>query len=238
MSRLGRFSIGVVLLTMLVGPVGAAQSDVDIPMADGIVLKGTYFSPGAPGPAVLLLQQCDRDRHAWLDLASDLAVAGIHVLTIDFRGLGQSGGRPGTTEERQSLAGKWPGDVDAAFAFLLAQKGVDQSQVAVGGASCGVPQAANLVMRQHRIRVLLVLAGPTTDDAKKYMSQTPGLAVFGVAAEGDSGAVEGVTELVKASTNSASTLKLYSGTDHGVALFSAHKELQPLIVSWMKTQLH
>jgi len=236
MSRLKRSVISLALLMTLVGLVEAAQSDVDIPMADGIVLKGTYFSPGVPGPAVLLLQQCDKDRRAWLGLATDLSRAGMHVLTLDFRGLGESGGKPTSAEERQSLAGKWTADVDAALGFLLKQKDVDQAKIAVGGASCGVPQAANVAMRQHRIRVLLVLSGPATDDAKKYVSQKPGLAVFGGAAEQDAGQVESIKQLVGASKNAASTLKLYPGTDHGIELFTAHEDLQPLIVSWMKTQ--
>jgi hypothetical protein len=71
----------------------------------------------------------------------------MHVLAVDFRGLGESGGKPVSAEERQSLAGKWPADMDAALGFLLQQKDVDQSKIAVGGASCGVPQAANMAMR-------------------------------------------------------------------------------------------
>jgi len=130
-----------------VGFAQATRSEVDIPMSDGVVLKGTYFSPGAQGPAVLLLQQCDKDRRAWVSFATDLSGAGMHVLTLDFRGLGESGGKPVSAEERQGLAGKWPADVDAALAFLLRQKGVDESRIAVGGASCGVPQASNLAMR-------------------------------------------------------------------------------------------
>jgi dienelactone hydrolase len=236
MPQLKGSVIGLALLITLVGLVEAAQSDVDIPMADGIVLKGTYFSPGAPGPAVLLLQQCDKDRRSWLVLATDLSRAGMHVLTVDFRGLGQSGGKPVSAEERQSLAGKWPADMDAALGFLLQQKDVDQSKIAVGGSSCGVPQAANMAMRERRIRVLLVLSGPATDDAKKYVSQTPSLAVFGGAAEQDAGQVESIKELVGLSKHAASTLKLYPGTDHGIELFTAHKDLQPLVVSWVKTQ--
>jgi dienelactone hydrolase len=222
---------------MLVGLVEGAQTDVDLPMADGVVLKGTYFSAGAPGPAVLLLQQCDKDRRAWLGLATDLSRAGMHVLTLDFRGLGESGGKPTSAEERQNLAGKWTADVDAALEYLLKQKDVDQSKIAVGGASCGVPQVGNVAVRQPRIKVLLVLSGPATDDAKKYVSQTPGLAVFGAAAEQDAGQVDSIRELAGGSKNPASILKLYPGTDHGIELFTAHQDLQPLIVSWMKTQL-
>ena len=47
---------------------------------------------GRSGPAMLLLHQCNMDRHAWDGLAKDLADAGVHVLTLDFRGFGESGG--------------------------------------------------------------------------------------------------------------------------------------------------
>jgi len=237
MARSNFFFITLALLATLVRSADAAQRDVDIPMSDGIVLRGTYFSPGAPGPAVLLLHQCNMDRRAWFGVAADLSSAGMHVLTVDFRGLGESGGKPVTQADRQSLSTKWPADVDAALAFLLAQQGVDQSRIAVGGASCAVPQASTLAIRQRRIRALLVLSGPATADAKSYISKTPGLAVFGAAAEQDAGAVQGIKDLVSASTNTASTLKLYPGTEHGVELLMAHKDLGTLIVSWLKTQM-
>src|ERR1700728_4853648 len=69
------------------------KKDVDIQAPDGVNLKGTYFSAGRPGPAMLLLHQCNMDRHAWDGLAEDLAGNGFNVLTIDYRGYGESGGR-------------------------------------------------------------------------------------------------------------------------------------------------
>src|SRR5207247_11201554 len=113
---------------------------------------------------------------------------------VECRGRGKRGGKHKHVEERQTLSGKWPADVDAALEILLTQQGVDQSKIAVGGASCGVPQAANMVIRQHRIHVLLLFSGPVTDDAKKYISQTPDVAVFGGASEQDAGQGEGITE--------------------------------------------
>ena len=68
------------------------KKDIDIKAPDGVNLKGTYFSPARPGPAMLLLHQCNMDRHAWDTLANDLAGSGVHVLTLDFRGYGESGG--------------------------------------------------------------------------------------------------------------------------------------------------
>src|SRR5512137_2619103 len=69
------------------------KQDADLTTADGVKLKVSYFSAGKPGPGVLLLHQCNGDRHGWDGLAADMAAAGIHVVTIDNRGFGESGGK-------------------------------------------------------------------------------------------------------------------------------------------------
>src|SRR5689334_4622448 len=75
-----------------VAPVSAAGRTIDLRSPDGIGLKGSYFSPGRPGPGVLLLHACNRDRSSWTGLATALAARGFHVLALDYRGYGQSGG--------------------------------------------------------------------------------------------------------------------------------------------------
>ena len=215
------------------------KKDVDIKAPDGVTLKGTYFSPGRPGPAMLLLHQCNMDRHAWDGLARDLADAGFHVLAIDYRGYGESGGERFTDValRRPVMEQKWPGDVDAALAYLLAQKGIDKSRVAAGGASCGVTQSSNLATRRHDIKALVLLSGTASEAAKAYVAATPALAVFGAASEGDPGAAKGIKEAVGASKNPQSTLKIYMGSEHGVPMFPKNPELEPMIVSWMKARL-
>src|SRR5260370_37630003 len=74
--------------------VAGAPRVVELKAPDGIVLKATYFAAGKPGPGVLLLHQCNRQRKAWDDLAGRLAASGVNVLTMDFRGFGESGGAP------------------------------------------------------------------------------------------------------------------------------------------------
>ena len=229
--------------TVLVFATGASaasqKKDVDIAVTDGISLKGTYFSPGQPGPAILLLHQCNMDRHAWDGLAGDLAEAGFHVLTIDYRGYGESGGERYTdaAQRRAAMQQKWPGDVDAAYAYLLAQKGIDKSRIAAGGASCGVTQSSDLANRHHEIKAQMLLSGTASDAAKAYLAATPALAVFGAASEGDTGAAKGIKEAVEASKNSRSTLKMYSGNEHGVPMFAKNSDLEPMILSWLKAQL-
>ena len=215
------------------------KKDVDIKAPDGTNLKASYFSSGRPGPAILLLHQCNMDRHAWDGLANDLAGAGFHVLTVDYRGYGDSGGEKLTdaAKRRVVVQEKWPGDVDAAYAFLLAQKGIDKSRVAAGGASCGVTQSSDLATRHHEIKALMLLSGTTSDRARAYITETPSLPVFGAASAGDTNAAKGIREAIDASKNERSMLKIYDGTEHGVPMFAKHSDLEPLIVSWLRTQL-
>jgi dienelactone hydrolase len=212
------------------------KKDVEIKAPDGATLKGSYFSPGRPGPAILLLHQCNMDRHAWDGLAQDLSKAGFHVLTFDFRGFGDS---QGTTDQAQraSMREKWPSDVDAAYDYLKSQKGVDASRIAAGGASCGVTQSSDLAARHHEIKALTLLSGTTTDATRNYLTATPSVPVFGAASEGDTNAAKGIREAVAASKNAHSTVKIYSGTEHGVPMFAKNPELEPMVVTWLQSQL-
>jgi dienelactone hydrolase len=214
------------------------KQDVDIQAPDGVNLKGTYFSAGKQGPAMLLLHQCNMDRHAWDGLAEDLAGNGFNVLTVDYRGFGESGGSKSTDPDTRAAArAKWPSDVDAAFAYLTTQKGVDPARLAAGGASCGVTQSSDLASRHHEIKALLLLSGMASDGAKTYIANNKSLPVFGAASEGDTGAAKGIQEAVAASKNPRSTVKIYAGTEHGVPMFAKNAELEPAIVAWLKAQL-
>lgn len=208
------------------------KRDIDIKAADGVVLKATYFSPGKPGPAILLLHQCNMDRHAWDGLANELTAVGFHVLAFTLRGF-TDGAR---TIPEHPLA-QWPGDIETAYAFLLSRTGVDKNRIAAGGASCGVEQSADLAVHHHEIKALLLLSGRPGDSGKVYIAATPSLPIFGAGTEGDFDPT-GIQETVGASKNRQSTVKMYPGTEHGVAMFVTHPDLKTMIVQWLQAQLH
>ena len=237
MTRLALALIVGFVLSGVDASAAMQKKDVDIKAADGVNLKGTYFSPGGAGPAILLLHQCNMDRHAWDGLANDLASAGFHVLTLDYRGYGDSGDKTEDPAQRKIAQSKWPGDVDIAFEYLLAQQGVDKGRLAAGGASCGVGQSSALASRRPQIKVLLELSGTPSAESLAYVSNTPALAVFGAAAEGDETPAKNIRALLGASKNEHSMLKMYPGKEHGVPLFAVNAELQPMVVNWLKTQL-
>ncbi len=86
---------------------------------------------------------------------------------------------------------KWPAGEDAAYAYLTNQKGVDQSRIAVGGASCGVTLPSDLATRHHEIKALMLLSGTASEAAKVYVAGNASLPVFGAASEGDTAAAKG-----------------------------------------------
>ena len=160
-------SIGLLLVA---GTVAAQTTDLDITAADGTKLKGTYYSPGKPGPGVILLHQCDMNRKAWSSLAAALTERGVHVLAADYRGYGDNRALPVEYP-------KLPADIDAALATLASQPGVDKGRLAAGGASCGVDHAVQLARRSGQIKALVLLSGPTSDAGLEYI-QRSGIPVF------------------------------------------------------------
>src|SRR2546426_3277547 len=128
------------LLWVTTASAQVTKQDADLAAPDGLKLKVTYYSAGKSGPGVLLLHQCNRERKTWDPLATQLAAAGIHVLTLDYRGYGESGGERflSLTPQQQAAAQqKWPGDIDTAFKYLLDQTGVDKTRLGAGGGRAG-----------------------------------------------------------------------------------------------------
>src|SRR5215475_2233127 len=123
-----RFVLAFFLLILIgVTKDSPAQRIVDLTASDGTNLKATFFPSAKPGPGVLLLHQCNRQRKIWNNLAQQLAAAGVNVLTVDMRGFGESGGEHQATLAPQAVQvqqQKWPSDIDAAVKYLESQPGV------------------------------------------------------------------------------------------------------------------
>lgn len=209
---------------------------LDLAATDGTKLKATFFSAGKPGPGVLLLHQCNQQRKGWDGLATQLAAAGISVLTLDFRGFGESGGTPVKDLPQGDLAKivneKFPLDVDVAYSYLISQPGVDVHVIGAGGASCGVNQAIHLALRHPEVESLVLLSGNADREARTFLTKSEKMPVLLSAADDDGGAVELMKWLYSLSTNPGSKFVEYPNGGHGVDIFAAHKDLPAMIVDW------
>jgi dienelactone hydrolase len=224
-------------------PAALAQRSVDLSATDGTKLKASYFASAKPGPGVLLLHQCNRDRKVWDGLAAQLAAAGINVLTVDNRGFGESGGTPHDKlppqEEGQIEVQKWPGDFDVAFDYLISQPGVARGTIGVGGASCGVNNSIQTAQRHPEVKSLVLLSGPANLNDRQFLRNSASIPVFFAVADDDefAGTVQEMEWLYSLDSSPWKKLAHYATGGHGADMFPVHPELPGMIVDWYVTTL-
>jgi dienelactone hydrolase len=235
-------SISAAVFAVLMAAGAAAQAGstlITLKSADGTRLRATYFSAAKPGPGLLLLHQCNRERSSWTAFATAAAARGFHVLALDYRGYGESGGqRFESFQEQQPITRtKWPEDVDAAFAFLTSQQGVDGNRIGAAGASCGVNQAAQLARRHPEVRTIVLLSGGVEPDARAYIRDAGAMPVLAAASLDDGNAVATMRWIAGWSRNPATRFVEYKAAGHGTDMFAAEPGLQPAMLDWFEKHL-
>ncbi|HEY1908665.1 MAG TPA: DinB family protein [Myxococcaceae bacterium] len=231
--------------------------------SDGTVLKGTYFSPGRAGPGVLLFHQGNRDRRAWAPAGRALAVAGIHALSLDLRGFGESDGTRYSTlvpGEISRARGPWPEDIELAWRFLVSQAQVDGRRLGLAGAGfIGVDNAVQTARRHpDAVRSLVLLSGETFLPGLRFLRQAVDLPALCVVSDDDEypPTLEAMELLYQALGSPAKVLVHYPGKKapwlghelgdngkvpgtggHGTDLFKRRAELPGAIVDWFVTTL-
>jgi dienelactone hydrolase len=238
-DRCCRLRFVALFLTALLCPpaASAAERVVDLTAADGLELKATYFPAAAPGPGVLLLHQCNRQRKVWDDLARQLSARGLHVLTLDYRGYGESGGEPFDKLPQQEAAQlqreKWPGDIDTAFNHLVSQPGVKKDTIGVGGASCGVDNSVQTARRHPEVKSLVLLSGTTDLNGRKFLRTTRLPVFFSVADDDEFEPTVLLVQWLYSLTGTAGKrLAHYAKGGHGSDMFSVQPQLPGLIADW------
>ena len=235
--------MNVLLISLLLaaagGPPETSPQTITLKGADDAALKATYYPSARPGAGILLLHDCNRDRTAWSALAAGAAARGYHVLALDYRGFGESSGERFESFQQQQpiVDAKWPGDIDAAFAWLTAQPGVDKTRVAAAGASCGVNQSVQLARRHPEVRTVVLLSGAVTPPGREFLRTSPGLPVFAAASADDGDAVATMRFVLGWSRNPHNKLVEYKAAGHGTDMFAAEKGLQPAILDWLDAHL-
>jgi dienelactone hydrolase len=238
--RLAVFVMWIALAS--VSTASATERVVDLTASDGMKLKATFFAADKPGPGVLLLHQCNRQRKVWDDLGRQLAAAGINVLTLDYRGFGESGGQPFDKlppEEQARETQKWPSDIDTAFQYLVSQPGVMQGAVGAGGASCGVNNAVQLARRHSEVKSLVLLSGPTNLDGREFLRHSEKVPAFFAVAEDDEfpPSLLDIEWYYSLDANPGKRLVRYATGGHGADMFRTHPDLETKIVDWYVTTL-
>jgi len=99
------------------------RANVDLAAADGTALKGTYFAAAKTGACGFYCCTMRRARKLWDVLAERMVASGVSVYSGLPRSEKAAARRsqvtgPGT---RQVFNDLWPGDIELAYSYLLAQ---------------------------------------------------------------------------------------------------------------------
>jgi dienelactone hydrolase len=241
--RVAGFTLSSLLLTAAcLAQQSSSARVVDLTAADGTPLKATFFASAKPGPGVLLLHQCNRQRKVWDELGRQLSSAGVNVLTLDLRGFGESGGTPVDQvppDEARKQAEKWPDDIDTALAYLEAQAGVNREVIGVGGASCGVNNSVQAARRHPEIKSMALLSGNTDVEGRQFLRRAAQIPVLFAVADDDEfpASIDAIEWLYVLSPNSGKEFLHYKTGGHGADIFKVHPELRDRIVNWYVTTL-
>ncbi len=128
-------------LTATPADIGYAYEDVDIATADGVRLHGWWVpAPDARGALLFFHGNAGNISHR-LDSIRIFHRLGLDVLIIDYRGYGQSEGRP---DEQGTYR-----DADAAWRYLVETRAVEPARIVVFGRSLGAAIAAYLAAEQR-----------------------------------------------------------------------------------------
>ena len=209
---------------------------VQLTTSDGVDISGTYTtSPQANNTQVLLLHQLRKDRTIWDTLVKKLSDSGYSSLAIDSRGHGQSGGGSWENFSEDNFKSMIY-DVEAAGKYLRDK--LPTADVATIGSSIGANLAFNYAAQSNVSSVVLLspgldYKGVTTQESAAGFNKP----LFMAASRDDANpSVEALQRLSEIVITPQTELKIiiYPDGGHGVAMFSAHPDLQDQIVQWLK----
>jgi tetratricopeptide (TPR) repeat protein len=228
---------------------------VDLRASDGILLKGTYFPAGKPGPGALLFHQSNRTRTSWDDVARQLAAAGINTLTIDSRSHGESGGTLPEAFQKKAA------DMETFYQFLVSQPGVQRDAIGLAGAGwLGVVNGVETArLHPADIKSLVMMSGETLRPGIEFLHEALQLPELFVVADADEypPTVEAMLWLYARASSPMRKLIHYSAAQeapwlwyetsdpskvpdtgsHGTDLFKTHPDLPGIIVQWFVNTL-
>lgn len=235
--------------TLITFTLTSKANELTLTTDKGFDLKASYYQSNKTSDrAVLLLHQCNYNRTMYNDIGQQLAKQGIHALSLDFRGFGESSNDEFNVEKVQALpreerrkaweemSAHWPSDVQLAYNHLINQLS-DKAIVGVIGASCGGSQAITLA-EKNPIKVIgFFSSGQRDENIARYQKILAGLPTLIIASEEDRGTYESAQKLFKKTTNKNSKFIAYKGDDHGYPLLEKDKQLASYIVGWLDSQL-
>lgn len=132
-------------------------TDIEIPSAAGSIRAWLFTAedPDGPAPCVIIGHGFGLTRRCGLyEIAEAFANAGYAALAFDYRGFGDSGGRPRQVVSFRKQIEDWR----SAIEFARAQSAVDPDRIVTWGFSLGAGHALTAASRDQRVAAVVAVA--------------------------------------------------------------------------------
>lgn len=222
MKHLSRLVLFVLLPIAVISPA-AARTSVAFQTDDGITLRGRLWNGG--DDAVVLSHMFGTDQSIWFDFARKLSAERFTVLTYDFRGVGQSGGR--------LVISRVDRDVLAAIRFV---KSRGPTTVFLVGASMGGTASLKAAAQSNVDGVVVIASGMSFQglDVRPHLATLKVPKLFIVGSRDDP--FNTSVEAMYARTPPPKELKIIPTDGHGTLMFSTrHREtIEQTILAFLR----
>jgi fermentation-respiration switch protein FrsA (DUF1100 family) len=153
-------SIGGAFAGAAPSDIGLSYEDVFFKTSDGLRLHGWYVSTEQNRGVILFFHGNAGNISHRLDSIAFFHELGFSVFIIDYRGYGRSEGK--TNEQGTYL------DAEAAWRYLIENRGFDRSKIIIFGRSLGASIAAWLASRTNPAALIIESAFTSAPDLGSY----------------------------------------------------------------------
>jgi dienelactone hydrolase len=203
--------------------------------ADRILPDGA--SPEHQAPGAVLLHSALGDRSIFESLGRSLVKSGIAVLSLDWRGRGQSIEKGYYFDLPTAEREKVPLDVRAAVDNLASQPAVDGNRIGLVALVLSAKYGMIAAASDPRIKTLVVLTGFVPSEAERPIVNSLKVPVLYLLSEGRTRATKAMMEHFALTQKFGSQVFLHGGGAHGFHLLEMDASWEPLIVRWVSDRL-
>jgi len=245
MSVNQKLLIGVLFLWAPV--VVAAEQPVSFITDDNISIAAVLSMPvgnGDKSPAVIFIHQGGSDKNEWTRQPLFKAVnrEGMIALAYDVRGHGDSGGEAdfSTLFDDPKQA---PLDLKAAIDYLIATNRVDETRIAIVGASIGSNLAVMAMGKpDYGVKTAVAISGKTSavyNLAGVRNSELSFASIYHIASADEQNGLRAkwAEELFERTKSPRKIEFVENSNGHGVAIFDDDPGLADRILAWLKETL-
>jgi len=234
----------VLLVTLMVSLAFAGGKDCRFTTTDSVEIIGSFWMPDREhAPALILLHMLGRDRSTWDDFAEKLVNQGYAVVSIDFRGHGESTKQGDKTLNYKEFSDddfrKMTLDVQPVLDFLRNDRRIDSTRIVIIGASIGANVAIHVGANDPVVRAVVLLSPGKSYHgvgAESAMLDYGKRAVLIAASEEDKYAAQSSRDL-KELAQGTSWLIMLKNVGHGTNMLIQDPALEDEIMSWLEVQL-